>query len=113
MNTSSRAALFPQWKPREVAMLRSELIRKVAEENKNLPLEAVEAAVLAIFEEITQALEQGQRVELRGFGSFTAKVQPGRLGRNPRTGAPVQVPTKRYPAFKSGKGIFDRINEES
>ena len=91
-------------------MLRSELIQKIAEENPNLPVETVEAAVLAIFDEITGAVAQGRRVELRGFGSFTSKTQAARLGRNPKSGEPVQIPAKQYPAFKAGKTIFDRIN---
>jgi integration host factor subunit beta len=68
-------------------MIRSELIQKIADENPHLYQRDVERIVGTIFDEITQALAQGNRVELRGFGAFSVKKRDGRTGRNPRTGA--------------------------
>jgi integration host factor subunit beta len=66
--------------------------------------------VRAIFEEITNAMADGNRVELRGFGAFSIKQRDARMGRNPRTGEPVPVDAKRVPFFKTGKELRDRLN---
>jgi len=92
-------------------MIKSELIAKLAAENPHLFQRDVERIVNTIFEEITQALEQGERVELRGFGAFSVKHRPARLGRNPRTGEPVHVPEKHVPFFKTGKELRERLND--
>lgn len=92
-------------------MLRSELVNKLAEEHPHLPFKRVEQAVDVIFEEISSALERGDRVELRGFGAFSVRERNARKGRNPRTGEPVQVPAKRVPFFKAGKELRIRIND--
>jgi integration host factor subunit beta len=63
-----------------------------------------------VFEEITQALARGDRVELRGFGAFSVKHRDARMGRNPRTGEQVPVPAKSVPFFKSGKELRERMN---
>jgi integration host factor subunit beta len=91
-------------------MLRSELVSKLASENPHLYHGDVERVVDTILEEISAALERGDRVELRGFGAFSARARGGRLGRNPRTGDSVQVPPKRAPFFKAGKGLRERMN---
>jgi integration host factor subunit beta len=82
----------------------------MAEANPHLFQRDVERIVSAIFEEIAAALERGDRVELRGFGAFSVKERPGRVGRNPRTGEKVSVPMKHVPFFKTGKDLRDRLN---
>lgn len=91
-------------------MTRSELIEELARRNPHLLQRDVEAIVSTVFEEITAALARGERVELRGFGAFTAKTRQPRLGRNPRTGEAVAVGAKRLPFFKAGKDLRERIN---
>lgn len=92
------------------AMTKSELIARLAERNPHLYLRDVERIVDTVFEEITQALAEGDRVELRGFGAFSVKHREARTGRNPRTGAAVSVEAKRLPFFKTGKGLRERLN---
>lgn len=92
-------------------MIRSELIQKIAEENPHLTQRHVERLVGTVFEEITAALERGERVELRGFGAFSVKARDARLGRNPRTGESVEVEDKKVPFFKTGKLLRERLNE--
>lgn len=92
-------------------MLRSELVLRLSEEHPHLPLKRVEQAVDVIFEEISAALERGDRVELRGFGAFSVRQREARKGRNPRTGDAVEVPSKRVPFFKAGKELRMRIND--
>ncbi|GAB4288460.1 MAG: integration host factor subunit beta [Roseovarius sp.] len=91
-------------------MIRSELIQKIADENPHLLQRDVERIVNTIFNEITKALSEGNRVELRGFGAFSVKKRDARLGRNPRTGEAVQVEQKHVPFFKTGKLLRDRLN---
>ncbi|EPX79692.1 integration host factor subunit beta [Salipiger mucosus] len=91
-------------------MIRSELIQKIADENPHLYQRDVERIVNTIFEEITNAMARGDRVELRGFGAFSVKKRDARLGRNPRTGEAVQVDEKHVPFFKTGKLLRDRLN---
>jgi integration host factor subunit beta len=91
-------------------MIKSELIQRLAEENPHLYQRDVEKIVATIFDEITEALVRGDRVELRGFGAFSVKQRDARVGRNPRTGEAVDVPEKRVPFFKTGKDLRDRIN---
>jgi integration host factor subunit beta len=91
-------------------MIRSELIQKIAEENPHLFHRDVERLVNTIFEEITEALARGERVELRGFGAFSVKKRDARTGRNPRTGESVSVTEKAVPFFKTGKLLRDRLN---
>ena len=92
-------------------MLRSELIARLAEENPTLKVREVEKIVDVIFDEIAAALERGDRVELRGFGAFSVRRRDSRTGRNPRTGAAVDVAQKAIPFFKTGKQLRDRLNE--
>lgn len=93
-------------------MTKSELIQRLAERNPHLYLRDVEKIVETIFDEITDALANGDRVELRGFGAFSVKHRDARIGRNPRTGEAVQVEAKRLPFFKTGKALRERLNEE-
>ena len=90
-------------------MLRSELIRKLADSNPDLPAEDVERLIVAIFEAISARLAAGGRVELRGFGAFSTRLRDGRIGRNPRTGEPVSVAAKRVPYFKPGKEMRELL----
>ena len=91
-------------------MIRSELIQKIADENPHLYQRDVERIVGTIFEEITEAMARGERVELRGFGAFSVKRRDARLGRNPRTGDSVDVEQKHVPFFKTGKLLRERLN---
>lgn len=91
-------------------MIRSELIQKIADENPHLTQRHVERIVNTVFEEVVGALERGDRVELRGFGAFSVKERDARTGRNPRTGAAVDVEDKRVPFFKTGKLLRERLN---
>ncbi|MFN3231412.1 MAG: integration host factor subunit beta [Alphaproteobacteria bacterium] len=93
-------------------MIKSELIQQLADENPHLYHRAVERIVSTIFDEIGDALARGDRVELRGFGAFSVKQRPARVGRNPRTGDAVHVPAKAVPFFKTGKELRERLNDE-
>ena len=92
-------------------MIRSELIQKLADENPHLFQRDVERIVNTIFDEITETMARGDRVELRGFGAFSVKKRDSRVGRNPRTGASVAVAEKHVPFFKTGKLLRDRLNK--
>ena len=92
-------------------MIKSELVQRIAASNPHLYQRDVEMIVNAILEEITTALSRGDRVELRGFGAFSVKKRPARLGRNPRTGEKVEVDGKVVPFFKTGKEMRARLND--
>jgi integration host factor subunit beta len=91
-------------------MTKSELIQRLAQAHPHLYQRDVERIVTTIFEEITAALSRGDRVELRGFGAFSVKQRGSRVGRNPRTGAAVNVSEKFIPYFKTGKQLRDKLN---
>jgi integration host factor subunit beta len=91
-------------------MTRSELMAELATANPHLRASDVERIVATVFDEITDALARGQRVELRGFGAFTVKRREARTGRNPRTGEAVPVDEKSVPFFKAGKELRERVN---
>jgi integration host factor subunit beta len=91
-------------------MTKSELITYLAEENPHLYQRDAERIVTTIFDEISAALSRGDRVELRGFGAFSLKNRRARIGRNPRTGAAVNVAAKSVLYFKSGKLLRDKLN---
>lgn len=93
-------------------MTRSELVQILAEKNPHLYLRDIETIVDTFFEDITQALVKGDRVELRGFGAFSAKKREARVGRNPRTGESVNVDAKALPFFKTGKGLREKLNSD-
>jgi integration host factor subunit beta len=91
-------------------MIKSELVQRIADRNPHLYQRDVENIVNAILDEIVQALANGDRVELRGFGAFATKKRAGRVGRNPRTGEAVTVEQKAVPAFKTGKELRLKLN---
>ncbi len=93
-------------------MIKSELIQKIADENPHLYQRDVERIVGTVFDEIVEAMADGKRVELRGFGAFSVKKREARSGRNPRTGATVNVEEKFVPFFKTGKLLRDRLNDK-
>lgn len=92
-------------------MIRSELLQALHEENPELRTEEVEQMVDIFFDEISERLAEGGRVELRGFGAFSTREREARTGRNPRTGEAVDVPAKRVPYFKAGKEMRHRLND--
>jgi len=92
-------------------MIKSELIQLIADKNPHLYHRDVENVVNAILEEITEALADGNRVELRGFGAFSVKNRSARAARNPKTGESVQVDEKWVPFFKTGKELRERLNQ--
>ena len=91
-------------------MIKSELVARLAQANPHLYQRDVERIVSTIFDEISEALARGDRVELRGFGAFSVKQRDARTGRNPRTGEAVEVEEKHVPFFKAGKLLRDRLN---
>ena len=91
-------------------MIKSELIDKLAEANPHLYHRDVERVVNTILDGITDALAEGDRVELRGFGAFSVRRRPARVGRNPRTGESVAVKEKHVPFFKTGKELRERVD---
>jgi len=94
-------------------MLKSELIEKLELENPHLSPEECDRVVAIFFESITQTLEAGARVELRGFGSFTPRRRKARAARNPRTGASIAIPEKFVPFFRTAKGLAKKIDNVS
>jgi integration host factor subunit beta len=91
-------------------MIKSELVARLAQRYPHLYHRDVERIVTTVLDQITKALSEGHRVELRGFGAFSVKVRPARQGRNPRTGEPVVVDEKRAPFFRTGKELRERLN---
>jgi integration host factor subunit beta len=91
-------------------MIKSELILKIAEQNPHLYEQDAADLVNTILDTITTALERGERVELRGFGAFTAKRRGARAGRNPRKGETIAVPERVYPMFKMSREMLRRLN---
>jgi integration host factor subunit beta len=93
-------------------MIRSELLSVLGKDNPDLRAEDVEQVVDIFFDEISQRLAEGGRVELRGFGAFSTRARDARQGRNPRTGETVQVEAKRVPYFRPGKDMRRVLNED-
>ncbi len=93
-------------------MVKSELIMRLAEMNPHLYQRDIERIVSTIFDEISNALARGDRVELRGFGAFSVKQRAARVARNPRTGEAVRVTEKHVPFFKTGKELRQSLNDE-
>ena len=91
-------------------MIRSELLHELHKDNPDLRADEIEQVVDVFFDEITQRLAEGGRVELRGFGAFSTREREARTGRNPRTGEAVAVDQKNVPFFKTGKLLRDRLN---
>jgi integration host factor subunit beta len=92
-------------------MIKSQLISRIAKQNPGLFAKDVEKAVNTILDEIAAALVRSDRVELRGFGTFTLRTWgPRPLGRNPKTGAPINIPETHHPSFRTGKEMHHRLN---
>lgn len=91
-------------------MIKSELVQLISEQNPHLYAKDVERVVSTIFDTIADALSEGDRVELRGFGAFSVKHREARTGRNPRTGEAVEIEEKWTPFFKAGKEMRERLN---
>jgi integration host factor subunit beta len=91
-------------------MNRSELIDSIAQQH-DLSRREAETAVNTMFHSISDAITRSERVEVRGFGSFTTRDYEPYMGRNPKTGASVEVPAKRLPFFKAGKNLQERLND--
>jgi integration host factor subunit beta len=92
-------------------MTKSELIELLSRKQKHLPAKDVELAVKHLLELMSNALASGERIEIRGFGSFSLHFRPPRVGRNPKTGEAVALAGKYVPHFKPGKDLRDRVNE--
>lgn len=92
-------------------MTKSELIELLSRKQKHLPAKDVELAVKHMLELMSNALASGDRIEIRGFGSFSLHYRPPRLGRNPKTGDAVALAGKYVPHFKPGKDLRDRVNQ--
>jgi integration host factor subunit beta len=94
-------------------MIKSELVQKIADKSPHLYHRDVERIVNKVLDEIVDAMRDGSRVELRGFGAFSVKSRDGRTGRNPRTGESVDVIPKKAPFFKTGKELRARLNKKT
>ncbi len=92
-------------------MKKSELIALLVSRNPQLEQKDTELAVKTILDTMTAALVCGQRIEIRGFGSFSLATRSSRIGRNPRSGEQVQVPAKQVPHFKAGKELRSRVDQ--
>jgi integration host factor subunit beta len=94
---------------KDATMTKADLVEEVVRVTE-LPRKESETIVETIFESIIQALQSGDKIEIRGFGSFRTRQRRGRTGRNPKTGAKVEVPPKRIPFFKPSKELKDFVN---
>lgn len=92
-------------------MTKSELIEILARKQSHLPSKDVELAVKSMLEQMSDALAEGRRIEIRGFGSFSLHFRPPRMGRNPKTGDAVSLAGKYVPHFKPGKDMRERVND--
>lgn len=93
-------------------MTKADLVEEVTRVTE-LPRKESEEAVETVFESIIAALQGGEKIEIRGFGSFRTRQRQGRIGRNPKTGAKVEVPPKKIPYFKPSKELKDFVNSEA
>jgi integration host factor subunit beta len=93
-------------------MTKSELVDMISNNHDQITRREAEIVVNTIFTAISDALGQGERVELRGFGSFSTKTRNPRVGRNPKTGDAVEVPAKVVPHFKPGKELREKVNPD-
>ncbi len=92
-------------------MTKSELIERISDRQDQLSAKDIELAVKLILEYMSQCLSTGERIEIRGFGSFSLHYRAPRIGRNPKTGETVDLPGKYVPHFKPGKEMRDRVND--
>lgn len=91
-------------------MTKSELIERLSEADGSLSRNEAEAVVNGIFDAMIQALQDGEKVEIRGLGSFTVRERNARVARNPKTGVAVELPTRKVPFFKTGKELRERVD---
>jgi len=91
-------------------MTRSDLVERLVEANPFLTRRDAEEVVSIVFDSMTDALAQGERIEIRGFGSFTIREREPRRARNPKSGETLQIPSRRIPFFKTGKELRERVN---
>ncbi len=91
-------------------MNKAELIQKTAQRYRELNFSDIQKIVNTVFDQMSAALARGDRIELRGFGSFSLKHREARVGRNPRIGEKVEIPEKYLPSFRVGKQLRERIN---
>lgn len=91
-------------------MKKADFVKRVNERAPDLSANATEAAIDAVFDTIADAMKSGEKVDVRGFGSFFAKDQAARTARNPSTGETIEVPAKKAPGFKAGKQLKDALN---
>lgn len=92
-------------------MTKSELIEVLSKQQPHLALKDIEQVVKCILEQMSQSLASGDRIEIRGFGSFSLHYRPPRMGRNPKTGGSVALASKHVPHFKPGKELRERVDE--
>jgi integration host factor subunit beta len=92
-------------------MTKSELIARLAERFPQLVAKDADLSVKMMLDAMSEALAKGDRIEIRGFGSFSLNYRPPRTGRNPKTGTKVQVPAKYVPHFKAGKELRERVDQ--
>ncbi len=95
------------------SITKSEMIDMLAAEQPQLAYRDVELAVKGLLDRMAEALAEGERIEVRGFGSFSLHYRPARVGRNPKTGDAVTVPDKHVPHFKPGKELRERVDSMS
>ena len=91
-------------------MTKSELVEKIVEANGILSRKESELVVNIVFDSMSEALKKGEKVEIRGFGSFTVRERDAREARNPKSGEVVDIPAKKTPFFKTGKELRERVN---
>lgn len=92
-------------------MTKSQLIERLADRARHIPSKDVEIAIKELLEQMAQTLQKGERIEIRGFGSFSLHFRAPRVGRNPKTGETVKLDGKYVPHFKPGKELRERVNE--
>ncbi len=92
-------------------MTRSELIEKIAAKNPNLTVKDIENIVDVVFGSVIEAMAKGERVEFRGFGSFSVHTREKRMAKNPRTGERLFIDARKIPHFKAGKQLYEMLNQ--
>jgi integration host factor subunit beta len=92
-------------------MTKSELIARLAQRFPQLLAKDADLSVKVVLDAMSETLAKGERIEIRGFGSFSLNYRPPRIGRNPKSGVKVQVPAKYVPHFKAGKELRERVDQ--
>ena len=93
-----------------LSMTKSELIERLADQARQVPAKELELAIKELLEQMAQTLQKGERIEIRGFGSFSLHYRAPRVGRNPKTGETVKLDGKYVPHFKPGKELRERVD---